>query len=156
MCLPHLQPGWPPWAPQSFLLGHWCCGPQPWSDIWCLASDSGWWPATPLAGLYLQLAPWCGHKQTHTHQANCICHRDGFHWQQLICNHKHGQRHIHKRISDLKSFIYCGSRQLDVVIDCVFYSVWEFDEIEIKWSFGTHKANFSGTLFWRTLEFLTT
>lgn len=64
---PHLQPGWPLWVLQSSRPGRCCCGPQPWSDICCLAWGSGWWPASPLDGSYSQLAPWCGHTQATHH-----------------------------------------------------------------------------------------
>lgn len=56
----YLQLGWPLWALQSSRPGRCYCGPQPWSDIWCLAWGSGWWPASPLDDWYSRLAPWWG------------------------------------------------------------------------------------------------
>ena len=70
-CL-YLQPGWPLLALQSSLPARCCCGQQPWSDIWCLASGSGWWPASPLDGWCSLLAPWSGHTHGHTHTHNIL------------------------------------------------------------------------------------
>lgn len=66
VCVCYLQLGWPLWVLLSSRPGRCCCAPPPWSDTWCLASGSGWWPASLLVGWCSPPAPWCGRERKKT------------------------------------------------------------------------------------------